>query len=79
VYVLLHLTAYNLPPLELGSFRQWGSKNAGHPERHIMPGVEVTAGPLGQGISNAVRMALAETHIALQADKNWLLKASMSG
>jgi transketolase len=64
LYALLHLTGYDLPLSELQSFRQWGSRTAGHPEAHLMPGVEVTTGPLGQGISNAVGMALAEAHLA---------------
>ena len=64
LYALLHLTGYDLPLSELQSFRQWGSKTAGHPEGHLLPGVEVTTGPLGQGISNAVGMALAEAHLA---------------
>ena len=63
LYALLHLTGYDLPLSEVQSFRQWGSKTAGHPESHITPGVEVTTGPLGQGISNAVGMALAEAHL----------------
>lgn len=60
VYSLLHLFGYNLPLKELKRFRQWKSKTAGHPEYHETPGVETTTGPLGQGISNAVGMALAE-------------------
>jgi len=64
LYALLHLTGYDVPLSELQSFRQWGSKTAGHPEGHLLPGVEVTTGPLGQGISNAVGMALAEAHLA---------------
>ncbi|MFW6115005.1 MAG: transketolase [Thermodesulfobacteriota bacterium] len=64
LYALLHLTGYDLPLSELRSFRQWGSRTAGHPECHLLPGVEVTTGPLGQGISNAVGMALAEAHLA---------------
>ena len=64
LYALLHLTGYDLPISELRSFRQWGSRTAGHPEGHLLPGVEVTTGPLGQGISNAVGMALAEAHLA---------------
>jgi transketolase len=69
LYALLHLTGYDLPLSELQSFRQWGSKTAGHPESHITPGVEVTTGPLGQGISNAVGMALAETHLAARFNR----------
>jgi transketolase len=69
LYALLHLTGYDLPLSELQSFRQWGSKTAGHPESHITPGVEVTTGPLGQGIGNAVGMALAETHLAARFNR----------
>ena len=60
LYALLHLTGYDLPMSELQNFRQLHSKTAGHPEVGITPGVETTTGPLGQGISNAVGMALAE-------------------
>ncbi|UCE34033.1 MAG: transketolase, partial [Deltaproteobacteria bacterium] len=69
LYALLHLTGYDLPLSELQSFRQWASKTAGHPESHITPGVEVTTGPLGQGISNAVGMALAEAHLAARFNR----------
>lgn len=69
LYALLHLTSYDLPLSELQSFRQWGSKTAGHPESYVTPGVEVTTGPLGQGISNAVGMALAETHLAARYNR----------
>jgi transketolase len=64
LYALLHLTGYDLPLSQLQSFRQWGSKTPGHPEGHLTPGVEITTGPLGQGISAAVGMALAEAHLA---------------
>ncbi|MFQ5583045.1 MAG: transketolase [Calditrichia bacterium] len=64
LYSLLHLTGYDLPLSELQAFRQWGSKTPGHPEYGHTPGVEVTSGPLGQGISNAVGMAIAERHLA---------------
>jgi transketolase len=69
LYALLHLTGYDLPLAELQSFRQWGSKTAGHPESHITPGVEATTGPLGQGISNAVGMALAEAHLGARFNR----------
>ena len=69
LYALLHLTGYDLHLSELQSFRQWGSKTAGHPEGHLLPGVEVTTGPLGQGISNAVGMALAEAHLAARYNR----------
>ena len=63
-YAVLHLTGYKLPMGELKNFRQLHSKTAGHPETGITPGVETTTGPLGQGISNAVGMALAEKLLA---------------
>jgi transketolase len=69
LYALLHLTGYDLPLSELQSFRQWGSKTAGHPECHLTPGVEVCAGPLAQGISNAVGMAAAEAHLAARFNR----------
>ena len=64
LYSLLHLTGYDLPLEELQSFRQWGSKTPGHPEYGLTPGVETTTGPLGQGFSTAVGMAMAEAHLA---------------
>jgi len=60
LYSLLHLSGYDLPLSQLQQFRQWGSRTPGHPEHGLTPGVETTTGPLGQGISNAVGMALAE-------------------
>ena len=59
LYSLLHLTGYDLPMVELKKFRQVHSKTPGHPECFATPGVEVCTGPLGQGISNAVGMAVA--------------------
>jgi transketolase len=64
LYALLHLTGYELPLDELRRFRQWGSRTPGHPEYGLTPGVEATTGPLGQGLANAVGMAIAERHLA---------------
>ncbi|MHC1785238.1 MAG: transketolase [Anaerolineaceae bacterium] len=63
LYSLLYLTGYDLPLDELKSFRQWGSRTPGHPEVGLTPGVETTTGPLGQGFTNGVGMAIAETHL----------------
>ncbi|MET3116289.1 transketolase [Undibacterium sp. GrIS 1.8] len=65
-YSLLHLTGYDLSMDEIKNFRQLHSKTAGHPEVHITPGVETTTGPLGQGITNGVGMALAEKLLAAE-------------
>lgn len=64
LYALLHLFGYDVSLSELKAFRQWGSRTPGHPESHLTPGVEVTTGPLGQGIANAVGLAAAERHLA---------------
>ncbi|MBI4731500.1 MAG: transketolase [Chloroflexi bacterium] len=66
LYSLLHLTGYGLPLEELKRFRQWGSMTPGHPEYGHTPGVEATTGPLGQGFSNGVGMAIAEAHLAAE-------------
>jgi len=64
LYSLLHLAGYDLPLDELINFRQWGSQTPGHPELGLAPGVETTTGPLGQGLGNAVGMAIARAHLA---------------
>ncbi|MFM1906406.1 MAG: hypothetical protein RLZZ591_83 [Pseudomonadota bacterium] len=69
IYALLHLTGYDLPMQELKNFRKLHSKTAGHPEVGITPGVETTTGPLGQGLSNAVGMALAEKQLAAEFNR----------
>ncbi|KAH7692520.1 Transketolase bacterial-like protein [Dioscorea alata] len=69
-YALLHLAGYDsVKDEDLKSFRQWGSSTPGHPENFETPGVEVTTGPLGQGIANAVGLALAERHLAARFNK----------
>ena len=70
IYALLHLTGYDLPIEELKNFRQLHSKTPGHPEVGITPGVETTTGPLGQGITNAVGMALAEKMLAAEFNRD---------
>lgn len=70
LYSLLHLSGYELPIEELKNFRQLHSKTPGHPEYGYAPGVETTTGPLGQGISNAVGMALAEKVLAAQFNRD---------
>ncbi|WP_394756751.1 transketolase [Rhodoferax sp.] len=70
LYAVLHLTGYKLPMAELKKFRQFGSKTPGHPEVGVTPGVETTTGPLGQGITNAVGMALAEKLLAAEFNRD---------
>jgi transketolase len=69
IYSLLHLTGYNLPADELRRFRQLHSRTPGHPEVGITPGVETTTGPLGQGLANAVGMALSEKLLAMEFNR----------
>nr|XP_043608147.1 transketolase, chloroplastic-like [Erigeron canadensis] len=70
LYALLYLAGYDsVKEEDLKSFRQWGSKTPGHPENFVTPGIEVTTGPLGQGIANAVGLALAEKHLASRFNK----------
>ncbi len=69
IYAVLHLTGYKLPIAELKNFRQLHSKTAGHPEVGVTPGIETTTGPLGQGITNAVGMALAEKLLAKEFNR----------
>src|SRR2546426_12767464 len=69
LYSLLYLSGYDVSLEQIKRFRQWGSLTPGHPESHLTPGVETTTGPLGQGISNAVGMAIAEAHFAARFNK----------
>ncbi len=70
IYALLHLSGYDSVTLDdIKQFRQWGSRTPGHPETFETPGVEVTTGPLGAGISNAVGLAIAESHLAAKFNK----------
>ena len=69
IYAVLHLTGYKLPISELKNFRQFGSKTPGHPEVDVTPGIETTTGPLGQGLTNAVGMALAEKLLASEFNR----------
>ncbi|MFT4047751.1 MAG: transketolase [Solimonas sp.] len=72
LYALLHLTGYDLPLDELKNFRQLKSKTPGHPESFVTPGVETTTGPLGQGLANAVGMAIAEAVLAARYNRDGL-------
>ena len=79
LYGLLHLTGISLEIEDLKQFRQWGSRTAGHPERGEAPGIETTTGPLGQGVANAVGMAMGEAHLravygpGLVSHRTWCL------
>ena len=70
LYALLHLTGYDLPMEEIKNFRQLHSKTPGHPEYRLTPGVETTTGPLGQGLANAVGMAIAEALLAARYNRD---------
>jgi transketolase len=69
LYSMLHLTGYGVTLEDLESFRQWGSITPGHPEYGLTPGVEATTGPLGQGVANAVGMAIAERRLAAEFNR----------
>jgi transketolase len=69
LYSLLYLTGYDLSLEQLQQFRQWESRTPGHPERGLVPGVETTTGPLGQGFANAVGMAIAEAYLAVRYNR----------
>ena len=69
LYSLLHLTGYDLSLDQIKQFRQWGSLTPGHPERSLTPGVEVTTGPLGQGVGNGVGMAMAEAFFSARYNR----------
>ena len=69
LYSLLHLTGYELPLEQLKRFRQWASETPGHPESHVTKGVEASTGPLGQGVGNALGMAIGEAHLAARYNR----------
>jgi transketolase len=69
LYSLLHLTGYELSLDQLERFRQWGSETPGHPESHVTVGVEASTGPLGQGVGNALGMAIGEAHLAARYNR----------
>ena len=69
LYALLYLTGYDISVEDMENFRVWGSKTPGHPEYGITPGVEVTTGPLGQGVGNAVGMAVAEAYLSARYNR----------
>ncbi|PKN90254.1 MAG: transketolase, partial [Chloroflexi bacterium HGW-Chloroflexi-7] len=69
LYSMLHLTGFKVTLDDLKHFRQWGSNTPGHPEYGFTPGVDTTTGPLGQGLSNGVGMAIAEAHLAAEFNK----------
>ena len=69
LYSLLHLTGYDLPLEQIKRFRQWGSVTPGHPESHVTDGVEASTGPLGQGVGNALGMAIGEAHLAARYNR----------
>ncbi|MCJ0824874.1 transketolase [Luteimonas sp. 50] len=70
LYALLHMAGYDLSLDDIKQFRQWGSRTPGHPERGHTPGVEVTTGPLGQGMANAVGLAMAEAQLAARYNRD---------
>ena len=70
LYSLLYVTGYGLSLDDIKQFRQWGSKTPGHPERGHTPGIEVTTGPLGQGLANAVGMAIGEAHLTARYNRD---------
>ncbi len=70
LYSLLHVTGYDVSLDDIKQFRQWDSKTPGHPERTHTPGVEITTGPLGQGLANAVGFAIAEAHLAARYNRD---------